>query len=586
MNTLKHPFLLASDGNIFTVGVDGTGKTYLTADGAGYENNLAAWSHDGSKIVYARQAPNDFPYIWTMNADGSDKRQLTFGALHGSTPSFSPDGGSILFTGYGTHQIELWAMNADGTNARPLTATTGSQVARSGAIQQWSASGSYSPDGKKIAYASTQSGRAQIWVMNADGSGQTQLTFPDDPDSPDANAPSWAPDGSKIVFWSGFVRETGNIHTINADGSGRTRLTSGNGADGITADDPYWTADGKHILFDSNLDGGAYATWIMNPDGTDQRQLLPVAFGGSRRPLSEDAAAKYGVSDLLMTNHEGTLVVGHIAGGSLTFHQIGALGGEWELAGSGFLLGPGRPGFLIRSSDGRLAVGEVENGNAVFTAVPGLGCEWEFAGNADFLGDGQSQFLMRNDGPVANGTLVIGEIINGITNFTAIGGIGREWRFAGNGDFVGDGREEFLIRNTDGALAIGEVVNGVADFTAIGGLCPEWTFAGVGDFLGRGHDGFLIVNTGTMIGGALAVGEVVDDTVTFTNIGGVGPEWQFIGTGDYSGDSSTDFALRNTVTGELAIGSAANGTADFTRVAAVGAEWNFHSGNPALLPRG
>src|SRR5947208_2783010 len=100
ISSSPNPLLLRSDGNnIFTANLDGTVNNYLTDDSAGYLNGIAAWSRDGSKIVYTRQAPNAPPYIWTMNADGSDKEQLTFGSLAGGEASFSPDGKSILFTG-------------------------------------------------------------------------------------------------------------------------------------------------------------------------------------------------------------------------------------------------------------------------------------------------------------------------------------------------------------------------------------------------------------------------------------------------------------------------------------------------------
>jgi Tol biopolymer transport system component len=173
--------ILGSDSkNIFTIRSDGTGKTYLTGDGAGYFNGLAAWSYDGSKIVYTHQTPNGTPYIWTMNADGSGKQQLTSGTLNGASASFSPDGKSILFTSFATGNAELWVMNADGTNPLRLTTTTGSATTRNGTTIEWAINGSYSPDGKQIVYASTQSGHSEIWVMNADGSGQTQVTFATD----------------------------------------------------------------------------------------------------------------------------------------------------------------------------------------------------------------------------------------------------------------------------------------------------------------------------------------------------------------------------------------------------------------------
>jgi hypothetical protein len=230
----------------------------------------------------------------------------------------------------------------------------------------------------------------------------------------------------------------------------------------------------------------------------------------------------------------------------------------------------------------------VVNGAASFTAIGAVGPEWQFEGNAAFLGHGQSDFLMRNTGNVANGLLEVGEVVNGAATFTPIGAVGPEWQFEGTGDFLGDGHAGFLMRNTgnvaNGLIEVGEVVNGAATFTPIGGLGPEWQFKGVGDFLGDGHTGFLVRNTGSVAPGVLGVGEVVNGQFTFTDVGAVGPEWEFVGTGNYLDSGKTDFLMRNTGNGTLEVGSVSNGVANYTLVGGVGPEWNFHSTNVAVLP--
>src|SRR5207237_2215629 len=163
--------------------------------------------------------------------------------------------------------------------------------------------------------------------------------------------------------------------------------------------------------------------------------------------------------------------------------------------------------------------------------------------------------------------------------FTGIGGVGPERQFAGVGNFLGHGRADFLMRNTgafaNGQLDIGEVVNGSAVFTGIGGVGPEWEFKGVGDFLGDGHTGFLIRNNGTVAPGLLAVGEVVNGNLTFAQIGTAGPEWEFVGTGHYLDATPSDFLMRHTgnvAPGILDVGSISNGAANFKTVGAVGPE--------------
>ena len=116
--------------------------------------------------------------------------------------------------------------------------------------------------------------------MNADGTNQTQLTFPGNTDAPDANVPVWSPDGTKIAFYSGHESEPGNIWVMNPDGAGRTQLTFETG--GVNSDLPSWSPDGKSIAFVSNRSSGTVQTWVVNADGSNTRVLLSSSYGGGR----------------------------------------------------------------------------------------------------------------------------------------------------------------------------------------------------------------------------------------------------------------------------------------------------------------
>jgi Tol biopolymer transport system component len=159
----------------------------------------------------------------------------------------SPD--QIAFTSY-LNGWEIRVMNVDGVmgNARNLTNNPADDL-----FPVWS------PDGSRIAFLSSRSGnRANIYVMNADGSGPRRLTT----DSVFAASPySWSPDGSRLAFAGG--QYTGHIFVVTADGSSLTRLTSDTAADGA----PAWSPDGTKIAF-VRADGPYSRIYVMHADGS------------------------------------------------------------------------------------------------------------------------------------------------------------------------------------------------------------------------------------------------------------------------------------------------------------------------------
>ena len=141
------------------------------------------------------------------------------------------------------------------------------------ADDQTAAMPDYSPDGTKIVFESNASGPYEIWMMNADGSDQTQLTHRD---GFEAFQPSWSPDGEHIVFSScgeplGFPAYC-NIDVMNADGTGRTKLVGGNWIHLR----PQYSPDGKRIAFHSDRTGRDAALWVVGSDGSGLRRLTPA----------------------------------------------------------------------------------------------------------------------------------------------------------------------------------------------------------------------------------------------------------------------------------------------------------------------
>ncbi len=238
------------ESQIISFAPDGHDPVYLTEGGS---NIMPSWSRDGRRILFSsNRRDRRRTEIWVMDADGSGQRQLTFDTAGGNfTPVESPDGSRIAFSGQrGNEPPEVWVMNGDGSHQRQLTQTP----RLSSQPYAWSLHPTWSADGKRIAYASTTSGSRQIWMMNADGSDQHQLTFGLGPGYPDANVPSWSYNGAWITFWSGLERQYGEVWIMQPDGAGARRITET--LDPGNSDDPQWSPDGRYLVFGRNEGGG------------------------------------------------------------------------------------------------------------------------------------------------------------------------------------------------------------------------------------------------------------------------------------------------------------------------------------------
>lgn len=174
--------------------------------------------------------------------------------VHAGT--FPGTNGKIVFDTSRDGHYQIYLMDSDGSNQTNISNTPDSDYSA-----DWSA------DGSRIVFVSERDGvgggGGEIYVMNADGSNQVRLTNNTGYDE----YPSWSPDGSQIVFDSdkdGF----GQIYVMNADGSNITNISN-------TADIerlPAWSPDGSKILFTSDR-MGATEIFVMNSDGSNQLNL-------------------------------------------------------------------------------------------------------------------------------------------------------------------------------------------------------------------------------------------------------------------------------------------------------------------------
>jgi TolB protein len=107
------------DREIYVMAPDGSGQTNLT-NSPGSDDNLAAWSPDGSRIAFFSERDGN-PEIYVMAADGSNPVRLTHSPADDVDPNWSPDGHQIVFTsGSGPEtETDLYVMAADGSRSVP-----------------------------------------------------------------------------------------------------------------------------------------------------------------------------------------------------------------------------------------------------------------------------------------------------------------------------------------------------------------------------------------------------------------------------------------------------------------------------------
>ena len=241
------------------------------------------------KIVFACYV-NQIDQICIMNADGTNRKQLTDFKATAFYPSVSPDGETVYFSSRQSGNFEIYSVSVNGEGAKQLTNDIGSiyapELSPNGEWIIFTNNGkglwlmrtsgkkahpitdrddidpTWSPDGSMVAFASSRAGWRQLFVMNADGTDIRQVTSLDNM----GGRSTWSPDGTKLAFYRG-PKGDHNIYVINVDGTRLVQLT--NRGDNLG---PSWSPDGNWIAFTSFRDGNN-EIYIIHPDGTGLTRL-------------------------------------------------------------------------------------------------------------------------------------------------------------------------------------------------------------------------------------------------------------------------------------------------------------------------
>ena len=218
------------------------------------EDDSPAWSPDGKKITFV-SIRDGVSQIFVMNADGSEQRQLTQGKAENIHPAWSPDSERILFNT--THFVGATA--ADGTNVPSDNKVIGEQIDKKMDLATVRSDGSdlkrittgggftyasFSPDGVSILHRRINGPLSQIFVMNADGSNDHNISGEGNIDG----WPAWSYDGKRVIF-SRRIKDRFQLFVMNRDGSNVRQLTDAVGE----FVNPRWSPDGTKILCSRRL---------------------------------------------------------------------------------------------------------------------------------------------------------------------------------------------------------------------------------------------------------------------------------------------------------------------------------------------
>jgi TolB protein len=306
----------------------------------GGQNAEAYWSFDGRRVIFqTMQGNGDADQIYTMKADGSDKKlvstgkgrctcayflkgdkEIVFASTHAYSPAIPPE--PDRSQGYVWPLYPYYAIykaNANGSKLRPLFPAKVEQGKECG----YNAEATVSPDGKRVIFTSTRDGDLELYSIKPDGSDLRRLTNRVGYDggayfSPNSKKIVWRasvlPDAKAVsdyqrLLKQNLVRPTAmEVWVADADGKNAQQITR-NGAANFA---PFFTPDGKKIIFASNMGDPkrrTFEVYLINLDGTGLEQVTYGAQFDSFPMFSPDGKKLIWASNRNGKDHETNIFV-------------------------------------------------------------------------------------------------------------------------------------------------------------------------------------------------------------------------------------------------------------------------------------
>ncbi len=251
--TTKIAFVSNRDGNneLYMMDYDGENQTRLTFNA--YQDYMPAWSAEGRRIAYTAYEGEKARLYILHPFEG--RRELVFDrGSQAAAPSFSPDGKWLaFFSTESESNSNIYVADGDGKNPRQVTFTKSIDTAPT-----------WAPTSREIAFTSDRLGTPQIFIMDREGSNIRRVSF----GGTYHDGPAWSPTGDHIVYVS-RVEAVFDLYVLDLRSNQIIKLTEGYSRN----ESPCWSPDGRHLVFSSNRNTNTVQVYSIDYDGRNLKRL-------------------------------------------------------------------------------------------------------------------------------------------------------------------------------------------------------------------------------------------------------------------------------------------------------------------------
>jgi len=277
----------------------------------------------GHDLALMSRSNRDAPWqMYTMSSLTGERQRLTQTTSDDLTPRWSPDGRKLVFASYRSGEREVYVMDlaavVQGAGDAAIVNLSQHRAA------DWQPA--WSPDGKQVAFSSYRDGNWEIYAVQADGTDLVRLT--NDPATD--FSPSWSPDGTRLLFMS-RRRGDADLFVLDLATSKLAQLTRSKRDEY----EPAWSPDREWIAFVTQMDDQS-DIWVMHADGSDPVNLTqsryaddfePAWFCGSEWLLYVSYTAADGNYGVFRMRRDGTGVT------RVTESKVDNLAPDWRSTG-------------------------------------------------------------------------------------------------------------------------------------------------------------------------------------------------------------------------------------------------------------